>query len=111
MGIKITSVKVSGVKTNFYMSIICYLFILEGGGVAQKRVVFLALRDLSWVSEDFFYVTNTRASCLALDLPCKGPWSSLMSICCSTAVLGLVHRASYCRLRGTRENNDGYKKE
>ena len=27
--------------------------ILEGGGVAQKRVVFLALRDLSWVSEDF----------------------------------------------------------
>ena len=31
--------------------------------------------------------------------------------CLYAAVLGLVHRASYCRLRGTRENNDGYKKE
>ena len=28
--------------------------VLEGGGVAQRRVVYLALRDLSWVSEDFF---------------------------------------------------------
>ena len=38
--------------------------VLEGGGVAQRRVVYLALRDLPLVPEHFIHITDTHTNCL-----------------------------------------------
>ena len=54
--------------------------ILQGRGVPQRRVVFLALRDLPLVPEHFIHITDTHTNCLGRWLLCKGSRSFLMYI-------------------------------
>ena len=55
-----------------------FLCIFPSNPMYMSRKPFLALTDLSWVTNHSSYIADTRVNCLHLDLDFKDMWPNLI---------------------------------